>query len=107
MSDRGIRHLLLEDNLSLLVQLGARREIRTLASFDDQRVEGRIAPLREIAAMHRFATEQGAEPVVRIAVVARPAIQNRVMFAALLRAPVVLTPFVTDDLRAHADGRPV
>ena len=106
MGDRGDRHFTLEDHLSLFVQLGAFCGIgHALGGFYQLVVIG-IAPLGEVVAVHGIAAIQGAQPVVRVTVVAAPTNQHGVVFAGL-GALEVLAPLVADDLGLDTDLGPI
>src|SRR5690606_6649826 len=106
MRHRGDRHLALEDHLRLLVQLGACGHIGGALGGLDQFVVVLEAPLGEVVAVHRIATIEGAEPVVRVTVVTAPADQHGIVLAGL-GALEVPAPLVADDACLDADLRPV
>ncbi|MNP04333.1 hypothetical protein D3C76_962440 [compost metagenome] len=106
MGDRGDRHLLLEDVLRLLVQLGALGLVGRGLGLLDQVVVGLVAPLGEVVAVDGIATVEGTQPVVRVTIVTAPANQHGTLFAAF-GALDVLAPFITDDLRLDTDLGPV
>ena len=95
-----------EQLLGLFVELGALLFVSGVFGGRDQFVELGVAPLGEVVAIDRVAAEQGAEPVVRITVVAAPANQHRAVFTAF-GALDVLAPFVGHDLGLDADLAPV
>ena len=74
----------LDDDLRLLVELGAVGLLGCLRGLDDQVFERLVAPARVIAAaLDRLATQQRHEEVVGVAVVAGPAEHHDLMLAAL------------------------
>src|SRR5581483_4051503 len=105
MRDREPGRLSLEDDLRLLVELGALGLIGSRLCLDDEIVERLVAPLRDVGAGNRvcgIATEQGVQEVIRIAVVAGPAEHAHLMLA-FLQALAVLTPLERLDLGLDAD----
>jgi hypothetical protein len=67
------RRLLLEDDLRLLVELGAALLVGDGLRLLDQLLEVLVAPLGAVGVAYRVAAEEDGEEVVRVAVVARPA----------------------------------
>src|SRR5208282_3622890 len=90
---------LLEDDLSLLVKLGALLDVRRLLRLDDEIVERLVAPASGIAAADGCCStaEEGEEEVVRIAVVAGPSELRRHRLARL-DPLAVLAPFEGGEL---------
>src|SRR5439155_22641051 len=98
MRHRDPRCFFLENDLRLLVELGAIGLLGRLRGLDDQILERLVAPARVVAAaLDRLAAEQGYEEIVRIAVVSRPAEHDHLMLAAL-RALAVFGPFISQQL---------
>src|SRR2546430_1978543 len=84
VSHRDPRRFFLDDDLRLLVELGAVGLLRSLRGLDDQVLEWLVAPARAIAAaLHRLATQQRHEEVIGAAVVAGPAEHHHRILAAL------------------------
>ena len=73
VGDRCHRHLLFDQLLCLFIKLCALSNIGGGFGGLDQFVELRVTPLGEVVAFNRVAAKQGAEPVVRVTVVATPA----------------------------------
>ena len=106
MRDRRHRHGVFEEVLRLFVQFGALGLIRGCLGLLDDGVVRFVTPFREVVAVQCVATEQGAQPVVRVTVIAAPANQHRAVFTRF-GAFDVLAPFVRDDLGLDTDLRPV
>src|SRR3546814_1555351 len=76
MCDGGPGRLLLEDDLSLLVELRPLVVVADGLGLLDQILEGLVAPLGAVGAAHGVTAEQHGQEVVRVAVVAGPAEQH-------------------------------
>jgi hypothetical protein len=94
----------LEDDLRLLVELGALGLVDRLLRLYDEVVEFLVAPLRAVVTADGIATQQGVQEVVRIAIVAGPAEDDGAVAILRLRLLEILGPFVGDDLSLHADS---
>ena len=106
MRNGGDRHLLLEQLLGLFVEHRALVAIGHDLGVLDQGVVFLVAPHGVVVAANRVAAVQGAEPVVRVTVVAGPADQADIVLA-VFGALDVLAPFIADDLDLEADLGPV
>src|SRR3546814_14415091 len=102
MCDGGPGRLLLEDDLSLLVELRPLVVVADGLGLLDQILEGLVAPLGAVGAAHGVTAEQHGQEVVRVAVVAGPAEQHGALAVDVLGALEVLAPLVADDVRLHA-----
>src|SRR5260364_18181 len=100
------RLFVLKNLLCFDIQPGAFVLLRCPRRFLDKFLEMLVTPLRLIGGVHSLATEQRAQPVVGIAIIAIPAEEPRIMLA-LAGALQILGILVGDNICLDADFRPV
>src|SRR3546814_14495526 len=105
MCDGGPGRLLLEDDLSLLVELRPLVVVADGLGLLDQILEGLVAPLGAVGAAHGVTAEQHGQEVVRVAVVAGPAEQHGALAVDVLGALEVLAPLVADRSEERRVGK--